>query len=300
MGRVLLGMALLFVFSGTQSQIIDNSKGVLLEGESYFSRPFVKRNKIKRIVGERSIKRELQPIQSKGLIDVYEFDQNGLLREKLKTFRLRGGEIDTSEHAFSYNSLDQLIQKTLQEKSGFNSYKYQYDDSGRVVSQGYMRGQNLSPYQYQLQKGKETYIKEESFRYEQASDSSYKRIYLNSNGIPYMEGEIVFNAMGYKSVERLYYKSTGGRSEIQFFYNEDGQLKRILKKSKIFRSKTHEYFYEYDEFGNVLREKTYRDDRLVFTREFLYEVDTLLLKAELYKDEKENSIHIIRFRYEYF
>jgi len=51
--------------------------------------------------------------------------------------------------------------------------------------------------------------------------------------------------------------------------------------------------------GNVLREKKTVNGKLVRSREFIYEVDSLLLKAELSKDEELNVITITRFRYEY-
>ena len=50
----------------------------------------------------------------------------------------------------------------------------------------------------------------------------------------------------------------------------------------------------------MLREEITKAGKKVFSREFLYAVDTFLLKAELSKNEEDHSIHIIQFEYTFF
>jgi hypothetical protein len=300
MNRRLLSLLLVLFMASAQAQIIDNSKGLLVDGESYFNPDFIKRNKIKRIIGELAVKEEMQPIRSKGLINFYEFDEEGRLIEKLKTFKLRGGRIDTSAQTFAYNDLDQLVQESLFESSGYSSQKYQFDDSGRVVSQSYYRGENLSPFNYQLQKGKTMELKEERFSYEVIDSLTFKKIYYNSNGTAYKEGVIRYNRAGLKISERIRFYAIERYSEVDFQYDEYGRLEEINRKSRIYSTKSSSIRFEYDEYGNVVTEKRFENGDRVLNREFLYDVSTFLLKAELSKNEENNTIHIIKFRYEYY
>lgn len=300
MRKILTSIFLLLSLMPIKAQIIDNSKGLLVDGESYFNPEFIKRNKIKTIVGELAVKEEMQPIRSKGLINYYEFDQEGRLVEKLKTFKLRGGRIDTSSQTFVYNDLDQLVQESLFESSGFSSQKYQYDDSGRMLSQSFYRGENLSPFNYQLQKGKTMELKEERFTYEMIDSLTYKKIYYNSNGTPFKEGTVRFNEAGLKMSEKIRFYAIERYSEVDFQYDEFGRLEEINTRSRIYKTESSSIRFEYDDYGNVVAEKRFKNGDRVLNREFLYDISTFLLKAELTKNEENNTISIIKFRYEYF
>lgn len=296
----LLFLLTILLFNSGNAQIIDNSKALLIDGESYFDADFIKRNKIKSITGELAVKEIMQPIRSKGLINHYEFDKEGRLVEKLKTFKIRGGRIDTSAQTFAYNDLDQLIQESTFESSGYSAQRYEYDDSGRVVKQAFFRGENLSPYQYQLEKGKSLAIKEEAFAYVQIDSLRYKRVYYNSNGAPYKEGIVSYNEAGFKVSERMQFLAIERYWEVNFIYDEYGRLEEVNKTSRVFKTESSSSRFEYDEFGNVLSEKRFKNGERVLNREFLYNVTTFLLEAELSKNEENNTIHIIKYRYEFF
>ncbi len=296
---ILINLLVLFAL-GLQAQIIDNSKGLLVDGESYFNPEFIKRNKIRRIIGELAVKEEMQPIRTKGLIHYFEFDREGRLVEKLKTFKLRGGRIDTSSQTFAYNDLDQLIRESTYESSGYSSQKYAYDDSGRVVSQTFYRGENLSPFSYQLEKGKTMALKEEQFAYEQIDSLNFRKVYYNSNGAPYMEGIITYNREGFKISEKIRFYAIERNSEVNFQYDEYGRLEEIEKRSRIYKSTNSRISFEYDEYDNVIAEKRFKNGDRILNREFLYDVSTFLLKAELSKNEENHTIHIIKYRYEYY
>ncbi len=300
MHKLILSLVFFAFASFLNAQIIDNSKAILIDGESFFSSEFLKKNKIKTIVGELAVKEVMQPIRTKGLINLYSFDKEGRLVEKLKTFKLRGGRVDTSSQTFAYNDLDQLIQQSSFESSGYSSQKFEYDDSGRVKLQRYYRGENLSPFGYQLEKGKTMNLKEESFSYEQIDSLTLKKIYYNSNGAAYKEGIIRLMPNGMKQSEKLRFYAIERNSEVNFLYDEYGRLEEVNKRSRIYKSESSTIRFTYDEYDNVISELRIKNGATVFTREFLYDVSTFLLKAELTKNEENNTINIIKYRYTYY
>ncbi len=281
------------------TQVVLFDKGIPDEYPSYFNPEFLKNNRIKKVLGEISIKREMQPITSKGVVVQYEFDRSGKLLEKLNTFKLPNGEIDTSAEAYAYNSIDKMVKRSSYERSGFSSVQYIYDSAERVVSEEYFCGPNITPFRYKVEKGPSTKVKAEEFEYETVNDSSIRKIYLNNQGVPFKKTLTTRNHFGSVSFEETLYLSINKGSRTRFNYDFQGQLIGIERSENLFKKRELKYKYEYDELGNVLRESKTVNGKLVRSREFLYEIDSLLLKAELTKDEELNVITITRFRYEY-
>ena len=282
------------------AQIVSFDKGIPDEHPSYFNGEFLRNNKIKSIVAEVSIKREMQPITSKGTVVQYQFDRQGRLTEKLNTFKKPGGEIDTSAEAYAYNSLDRLITRSSYERSGYSSIQYDYDTGGQVVSQNYFRGPNTTVFRYKVEKGASTLVKTENFRHEEVNDSTHRKIFLNNQGIPFKRMTTTSNSFGTFSSEETIYLSVNKGSITRFKYDLEGRLQEIVKTENLFKTKIIKFTYAYDEMGNIMSEKKYVNGKLVRSREFVYEVESLRLKAELSKDEEMNVITIYRYRYEYY
>lgn len=282
------------------SQVVLFNQGIPDEHPSYFNGEFVRNNKIKSILAEVSIKREMQPITSKGTMIQYAFDRDGRLIEKLNTFKKPGGEIDTSAEAYAYNSLDRLITRSSYERSGYSSIQYDYDTGGQVVSQNYFRGPNTTAFRYKVEKGASTLVKTEHFQHEEVNDTTHRKIYLNNQGVPFKRITTTTNNFGSLSSEETIYLSVNKGSITRFRYDLEGRLNEIVKTENLFKTQIIKYTYEYDEMGNIMSEKKYLNGKLVRSREFVYEVESLRLKAELSKDEEMNVITIYRYRYEYF
>jgi ABC-type antimicrobial peptide transport system permease subunit len=242
----------------------------------------------------------MQPITREGTIEKYLFDKRGQLIERIKTFRMRGGMIDTTQDYFSYNDLEHLVAQTTYNVGGYNATRYEYDENGRLQKESYLRGENTASYSYQLQKGRETIIKEETFTYEELSDTSYKRVYLNSAGKPYREMVVTTNNLGQVLSEITRYYLTNKKHSITYQYDAKGRLNKIIDYSNLLGVQTTTYEFGYDEYDNLYSSKVYKDGKLKQSKEFLYDVQTFLLKAQLTKDESTNTIRIVQYEYEYF
>jgi YD repeat-containing protein len=282
------------------AQILDSYRGDLLDGECIFNADFLAKNKIKSITGKISTKRQMQPITRDGTIERYLFTKSGQLQERIKTFRMRGGIIDTTQDYFAYNDLQHLVAQTSYNLGGYNSTRYNYNSEGQIVKETHLRGENTASYSYQLQKGKETILKEEGFEYQSLTDTSFKRIYMNSAGKPYKSMTVTKNSLGQLLQESTRYYLTNKKHNINYEYDVKGRLAKIIDYSNLLGVQTTTYQFEYDEYDNLYSSKIYKDGKLLYSKEFLYNVQTFLLKAQLTKDESTNSIRIIQYEYEFY
>ncbi|UTW63435.1 RHS repeat protein [bacterium SCSIO 12741] len=300
MKYVLAFCTALLAYGIGQAQILDNNQGKLYQGDCIFNGKFLRDNGIQSITGEISVKKEMRPITHMGTIDQYLFNEKGQLLEHIKSFRLRGGQIDTTQDYFKYNDLDHLVSKTSVMLSGYDAIRYQYDAEGNRSGQTWLRGENKSPFSFHLEKGKESIIKEESYENETVSDSIRKRVYLNAEGKPYKETLFRFNSLGHCSAENTRYYLTNKKNTITYSYDVEGRLTKIIDHSNIMGNLTLTYTYTYDELSNLTESKVHKNGKLIETRQFLYFVQTLLLKAQLIKNEESGEIKIIKYKYQYF
>ena len=300
MTKHLLVLFLILISEICIGQILESYQGNKKQGRSVFNSEFIKKNMIKTITGRVSLKREMHPIRREGTVEQYTFNRNGEMVERLKSFKMRGGQIDTTQDYFKYNDVEHLIAQTTFTLSGYNSIRYQYNSEGKPTQETFVRGENINSNSYKLKKGKETVLKNEEFSYVPIHDSIYKKIYLNRVGKPYKETVVSENALGQMEGEHTRYYLTNKKESITYQYDVQGRLKKIIDYSNLLGLQTITNTFEYDEFGNLFSGKTYKNGKLTHSQEFIYFVQTFLLKAQLSKNESDNSIKIIQYSYEYY
>ncbi|MCB0482168.1 MAG: hypothetical protein KDC83_12090 [Flavobacteriales bacterium] len=298
--RIVTFLLLTFFGQTLSCQILDNYQGKLYSGECIFNEDFIKQNNIKTIIGSISVKSEMQPIRSLGTLDMYTFNRSGKLIEHLNSFKLRGGRIDTTQDFYQYNDLEHLVSVMSYDLSGYDASSFEYDAEGNLKKEVFLRGENKSPYSKQIEKGKETVLKSETFEFELVNDSTKKKIYINSAGKPYKETVITYNRLDQKKSESTTFYLTNKKSMITYQYDVQGRLEKIHDFSNLLGNLTITYTYEYDEYGNLYSSKVYKDGKLTYSKEFIYHVQTFLLKAQLTKDEERNEIKIIQYEYGYY
>ncbi len=285
------------IASISNAQILDVYQGKLYENDCQFNERFIRDNKIKSITGKISVKKDLQPISSKGLIVKYTFDDDGKLIEHIKTMSLRGGRIDTTQSSFSYSQNNQLVQKALFYVKAYDAYRFEYNDDKTIKTETVVRGANNNQYKFGFNKGTETIVKQERFEWSSLNDSIKKVVYFNSAERPYKERTIIYNSIGQKQSENTVYSLTKKRNLVTYKYDAEGRLIKIIDYSNLGVQRTLTYTYEYDEYGNLNQSKIFSNGKLTFTQEFLYDPQTFLLNAQLSKDESSRSIKIIQYEY---
>lgn len=298
--RILFAFLLFVVFHVGQGQIIENAYPNYLQDENYFSESFLANNNIRSITGKVSLKREMQPIHDLGILTKFIFNREGKLVEKIETFTVSNTRRDTTAIVYKYDDINQLIFESNPHQNAFDGIRYHYDSSGNLTQKDFIRGKNNSQFKYEFEEGKTYLVKSEKFNYSFPSERYETKVALNSDGNPYMKTTIEYDSLGniISISDRLLV--TNKKTEKKYTYNDKLQLIEYTESSNITQPTTYRYTYTYDELDNVYEESKYKNGILVQRRQFLFDAETSLLKAELIKNEKNGDIKIIQYEYEFF
>ena len=84
---------------------------------------------------------------------------------------------------------------------------------------------------------------------------------------------------------------------MSYTYDELGRTKERITINDFGRSDTDRIEYEYDDVGQLLNKKIFRNEEQIKLIEYLYNKSTMLLEAELTKVIDNNFIRIIQYEY---
>ncbi len=263
--------------------------------ELTFNPAFIQRHGIRSISGKQMVKREGHPMQDKSEKHLYRFDAEGRLVYSNTSFGRPGTGLDTASIGYFYDAKGRLVQRLRNDLSGHFAYEITCDSLGRVVRQAYVRIENIGPDRYHLVPGNRTVISDEQMRWRTVNDTAWACTWLNELGLPYREQVHHRDRLGYLRTIDDRYLVTGRRGRITFTYDEKGRLAERTEQPDLNKTSTDRRTWRYDAVGNVLYAEHWHDDRLRSHDEYLYEEDTLLLKALLTKDEDTGLIHVVRY-----
>lgn len=289
----------IFEITFSHAQIIENASGTAFTEENFFNTEFIRNNKIRIIQGKIASKREGEAVQERDQFYHYEFDRNGRLSVMMSTFSLSSYSRDTTIIRYEYDSKGNLITKRRNDLYGFYAYYYEYDSLGRVTKETYAREENAGPDRYNFILGKQFIISYETFSYHKFSPKQLVKKYYNNYGRQYQEKFYYYNDLGYLTEEITRLTLSGKESKTSYAYNENGQLSQKSEISYIFGYNAKSNNYKYDQVGNLLEEEIFHNDKQVLLRSLLYE-PTLLLQAQVTKDQETGIIYIIKYSYLFY
>ena len=274
--------------------------GHLFASTDFFNPSFLAKNNVAAMRGTLSRKESMQPIYSTGLIEVFSFDSTGLLTRRVKTFRRRGGRVDTSSVFFKYDDVNRLIWQNTRQNNLFDAYTYTYDSLGRMVGEAHHRGEDTSRTYQAFEPGEEFLINQEQFSYDSTTTRQITKSFLNNEGKPYKQVILDFDTLGNLVEQTTRFVLTGRRQTSTRTFDDLGRLVSITDFSNLGTRVEKRYDYQYDELGNVDEETLTINGKLTTTRQFVYDEVTLMLKAMLVKDEATIRIDILQFEYEFY
>jgi hypothetical protein len=247
-----------------------------------FNPTYIKNNNIKEVLAHTSYKKELKPIVDKHLYNRYVFDKNGRMIELVENYKTSPTSIDSLITEFIYSN-GKLDEKRVSDAYGHHAYSFSYNEKNDIAKMQYHRvNDSTSP----------ILVLEEHYEYETLSDTSYIKLYLNQYGKHYQKELYIYNKLGYLlSVEKR--MVFGGGFTLQS-YNYDAQG-RIVEWSENNSGSKMRIVYRYDKFSNLIEKDTYKNEELHYHDEFLYDSKTSLIKAQLSKETKTNTIFITKF-----
>jgi hypothetical protein len=268
--------------------MINNLSGDAFTDKPFFDRDFIKRNRIKSIEGQYSRKKDGDIVRPTNDFLKYTFDTTGNL---CSTFQVRSDfeKKDTVFNFYIYNDKNLLITHRKTEGSGLTAYHYQYDSLNRIISVEQKRdiinlnGEVLSSIS----------INKETMKYFK-NQTGFKKVTYNNYGLPYMEEYESWDSDGYKLEELQRLRMGSGEYRKKFFYNEKG----LLSSQAIFYNDkelaVHESQFKYDNFGNVIEKKYFKDGVFMGELQIVYDNKTQLLGSTIEKLAGNNFMVILR------
>lgn len=293
MVRWLLATVMWLSFTTAFTQILDNSKGLAFTDYPFFNKDFIKASNIAEIRGSYTFKKQGDVMRRSDYVYVFTFDTLGRLSRHYETAK---GDIvsDTIVRYYTYDGAGNLRMKRINEKRGFMSTYYTYDDAHRVVKEEIWR--DIDTMHGLLAPDVERSIlwNSETMKYETYDRQEKKRVY-NSYGNQYVEVTSYFDSLGYLSAVNELYTITRDQYTAHYTYANKGWISSIRSIHNNETVSVSEVQFEYDQYGNLTARKEFRNG--VFTTEYqiIYSGDTGMLSSILIREVSTNFISIIRF-----
>jgi hypothetical protein len=259
--------------------------------ESYesFNTDFIKQQNIKSIKLIHSEKLDGEIIISKPAIKRFHFDLNGIPTKEVY-IESRGIYTDSSTIHFSFNPKSNLLEEELISYQGETIKRtFEYSPKNRI--------QTITTTQKVGMVSDTT--ASEQYREPYSDDSFTKRIYLNSEGRPYLEERNYFENKRLVRQEKDLIITAKSASK-EWKYN-GGLLEQIEYSNSINANEKGVYSFEY--FDKDYLEYVYHfiHDQLSEKIAFVYSSDKAThLEAIVIRHEQKGKIEIIQLEYSYY
>ncbi|MEY3399251.1 MAG: hypothetical protein RL220_1845 [Bacteroidota bacterium] len=291
---LLLFLSVLPVFS--MGQIIDNRLGNAFREEMYFNREFLWQNKVCSVTCTHAVKRPNRPIDQKPDLQVFHFNEVGLLTQIDKVTSVLS-LVDSLTVEFKRNDLGQVELRSEKSQKGFFSTKYVYEGTN-VVRADYETAENISGEANKLIPGKTTSINSETFQYSDVGDFGLRKASYNNYQLLYSNEIITKNNLGYITSRTEELTMSGKTRTSEYVYNDKGWVSRITYSDNAGGAVRTDDFV-YDTVGNLLKVEYRQSGELMREIEVLY-TDTMFIEAILDHDLASHDIEIIKFIYDFY
>ena len=292
-------MRLIFLISflalgSVHAQVLDNRMGEAFTDKPFFNEDFVKRNRLKRLNGTYTYKNQGGPMRETKFKHIFEFDSDGRLILTYET-RTDDGTKDTSWNIYEYDEYGYLDLHRKSDEDGFTVVRYTNDSIGRVIKEEYVREIDSNGRVVRT-----LTFNEERFVYAEF-DNQTKCTHYNNYDLPYLDEVCNYNDLGYLVSREERIKMTSSVYTYTHEYNDKGKLAAIKKTSNRKSGILEEMTFKYDELGNLLEKRIYRDGVFTTDIQIIYNSKTKLLSAVLTKQVSTGFMTIVRFNdYEFY
>lgn len=290
----------LFLPLNSSSQILEHPEARFFGKKPFFNEDFIRRNEIRTIKTKISTKRQMERVRKSGTEELYRFDENGRLITQYESYVHHDTVRDTVFIHYKYNDAGKLSRILRNDLHGFYAYEYAYDSLGRMKKERYLRIENEGPSRYRFEPGREMVIDEESYKYRQPRDTMLIQDFYNSEGRIFRRKIRYRDTLGYLKRVTSRYMITHKQGITRYRYNEQGLVTERIEDPEISDTTKKRYRYSYDPLGKLLEWDVYRNGQKKLHHEYLYRDSTMLLDAEIKKDEETLLITITRYKYGFF
>jgi hypothetical protein len=280
-------------------QMLDNSKGEAFGDLPFFNQDFIRRNKIKQITGAHSAKRQGELINDTDLKSVYEFDSLGRLIHHYETV-FDKKEFDTLLTAYIYDASGAITSIRTVGNGGTSSLRYVRDSLHRVSEKSFVKEIDTSGSILDNEPELITIINSEFMKYDSVP-LELRCKYSNSYGFSYMDKSWYYHPEGYLLREEERLRMTNGLTILSYAYNERGYISSISTDLNADGAPEKQLAFTYDEMGNLLEKKVYKNNDFLYEVQIIYNSKTGLMSSIFTRDIKTGFISIYRFnKYAYW
>lgn len=289
--KVLVILGFIVFVGNSFAQVFVNRCEEIFGDRPMFVQNYIRQYGVKTISGIVSTKAQLDEIRQTTDIHFYKFNRAGELTLEYKT---QFG--DTLITIYVYDERSNVIIKRKADQYGFHSYHYRYDNLNRLISYEYRNEKNSGQDEFTHVPDENKLVTSERFEYIALENKNYKKIYYNNIGVAYKEEFYYFNEKGWLTKQESALKNGAGRSSVIYNYDEAGQL--ITKETAVsmMGNFTTKNAFDYDENGNTLAQRFYRDDTYMMEYQYLYLPENGLLSAIISREHANNFMTIISFK----
>jgi hypothetical protein len=213
---------------------------------------------------------------------------------------ISNGKKDTSITFYEYKENGKIKLKRKSDGEGFGSFHFEYDLLNNIKRQTYCRDENLHKEKNRFELKKKYVIKTDSFSYKKFSAKQTKKYFYNSYGIKYKEQTNTYDDLGYLSEEYTKFIIGNNKKKISYEYDEFGRLYKKHFFTNISKNTNKTEVYSYDEIGNVIEIKHFKEENHISTKQFLYDIKTMLLSAIIIQEIETEYLKIIKYDYTFF
>lgn len=292
-----------------------------------FNFEYIKKHNIKTITFDIIDKKDLEVAVDKGLINIYEFDNQGRLtrfyytvisKTVVKEYHSKpvykrrkkisnGGvyyrneyEYDTISTRFYYDDASRLKLKRYNDGNYYEATYYDYNADGMVVREMRAKETNSSGDKNMFMLGVQNILSEEKFDYQKTGERQYKKKCLNDEGRIFKEIIVNLNEKGQPLLFNESFTVTWISQETKFTYNSKFQLIEKDYSSNSGGQINIKDTFEYDDKGNVLTEKQYKSETLVNELSYLFDETDNKVKSFLNRDHINKTIRITKVFYTFY
>ena len=290
----LLLLLFFFISGQVHAQVLNNRTGEAFTDKPFFNEEFVKLNRLKRLNGTYTYKNQGAAMRETSFKHVYEFDENGRLTSTYET-RTDDGTQDTAWNIYGYDERGFLSVYKKTDEDGFTVVCYKNDSLGRVVEEEFLREVDSNG----------RLIRTLSFNKERIEYHDYgnemMRTRYNNYNLPYLDETFNYNELGYLVEREERIKMTTSVYTYSYGYNDKGKLATIQKTSNREEGILEEITFQYDELGNLIEKRIYKNGEFTTDIQIIYNAQTKLLSAILTKQVSTGFMTIVRFQnYEFY
>ncbi len=256
-----------------------------------FNPSFIAANNIQEIRCSVESKRDGDKIKSTHKSYVYQFHKDGNVR-LISEIDYKLG--DTAVTVFTYAG-NRLECEVKNDAAGMFSYCYNYGDDGLPISRKYGRTARSSSLMANEVPTRVTEVATENYTHARFENQLHTTLH-NSAGRPYIKEIRYYDENEYLLRYSQAYIMSSDRYEETYAYNMQGWISEL----QIPHPAAQRYTYSYDQVGNLLEEVLYKQASEIYRKEYVYEGNNMLIRAELRRDEAVQIIYITNYTYGYW